>query len=221
MGSKLTNERGNWICMRSGKRFYPLSPDSNDVDMEDVAHSLSLKCRWGGHCSKFYSVAEHSLRVADVVVANFRRDHQSSWDQKRAEDETRLELFALLHDAHEAYLTDMPKPLKPCLDWKKYEEAVDRAIWLHLGLAWVPTLHSWQERIHRADMVLLNIEATTLFDPEKARVQEWNFSGFPPAPWEATAASLEDYSVDPRGRFLNRFNTLMADIRRIDERSSD
>jgi hypothetical protein len=82
----------------TGRRFSPLEPVEADVVVEDIAHALSNQCRFGGHCTIFYSVAQHSCVVADVVAA---------LDAGPAD-----QLWALLHDAAEAYLLDLPHPLK-------------------------------------------------------------------------------------------------------------
>lgn len=87
---------GNWMITASGKRYYPLDPRADEVDINDIAHSLAKQCRWGGHCPKFYSVAEHSVLVSTKVP----REHA---------------LTALLHDATEAYLVDVPRPIKQYL----------------------------------------------------------------------------------------------------------
>lgn len=76
-----------------GHRFYPLEPCIDDVDIEDIAHGLAYQCRFNGQTAAFYSVAQHSLLVAGIVPAELR-------------------LSALLHDAAEAYLGDIVKPLK-------------------------------------------------------------------------------------------------------------
>jgi len=77
----------------SGKKVNPFNMYEDDIDIKDIAHALSLICRYGGHCKKFYSVAEHSIRVAENV------------DQK-------YKLAALLHDAAEAYIGDNIRPVK-------------------------------------------------------------------------------------------------------------
>lgn len=101
---------GDWIQLRSGRRFYPLDPRPNEISIFDIAHSLSMKCRYGGHCSRFYSVAEHSVLVSENVPA----EHA---------------LWGLLHDAGEAYLADVPKPVKPSLPgWKQLEAEVMAAV---------------------------------------------------------------------------------------------
>lgn len=83
-----------WIRTYTGGRFYPLFPSSVDVDINDIAHSLATKCRYGGHCQTFYSVAQHS-----VLVSHHCGSHA---------------LAGLLHDADEAYspFGDIPRPIK-------------------------------------------------------------------------------------------------------------
>lgn len=211
-------DRGNWICTKSGTRFFPLDPRPEEVNFMDVAHALSLKCRWGGHCNHFYSVAQHCQRVADVAVVNFRKAHRGEWNRYKAQDERYVELFALLHDAHEAYLTDMPKPLKANLDWTKYEQKVDKAIFGKLGMAWLPSISYWESLVKRADSVLLRIEATELFDPQLAKIEQWGFSGVEPAPWEAAAAMVSKNLTEPHDpaseadRYLRRVNDLVSAI---------
>lgn len=82
----------------SGLRFNPFVPDPDQIVIEDIAQSLANQCRFGGHCRKFYSVAQHSCLLADLVA-------------KEGGDVT-MQLWALLHDAAEAYLVDLPHPLK-------------------------------------------------------------------------------------------------------------
>ncbi len=84
---------GHWITTFTGKKFHYLNPHPDEICIEDIAHALALTCRFGGHCREFYSVAEHSYRVSMIVDK---------------EDK----LAALLHDAHEAYLHDVPRPIK-------------------------------------------------------------------------------------------------------------
>jgi len=78
----------------TGKMFNVFEPDMNIICIEDIAHALSNMCRWGGHTRQFYSVAEHSIRVALEL------------------DSRQIQIAALLHDAAEAYLVDMPRPFK-------------------------------------------------------------------------------------------------------------
>jgi 5'-deoxynucleotidase YfbR-like HD superfamily hydrolase len=85
-----------YVSTYLGNRFYPLEPRIDRVAIEDIAHGLAYQCRFNGQTREFYSVAQHSLVVASLVPTDLR-------------------LAALLHDAAEAYLGDMVKPLKVLL----------------------------------------------------------------------------------------------------------
>lgn len=104
-------DRGDWIQTYVGIRFHPLDPRQQDICHEDIAHALSLLCRYNGHGSKFYSVAEHCSILAHHVWLNTRNK--------------RLAFAALMHDAAEAYIGDLPRPLKYMLP--QYQE-VERKI---------------------------------------------------------------------------------------------
>lgn len=90
----ITTERiGDWIQVFGGNQLFPLDCRVEEIDIEAIAHSLAMQCRFNGHTSKFYSVAEHCAHAHDLVPEVYR-------------------LEALLHDASEAYLCDLPRPLK-------------------------------------------------------------------------------------------------------------
>lgn len=108
--------RGDWMQTATGRQFWPMDPRPHEVSIEDIAHALSLLCRFGGHCLRFYSVAEHCVLLARAAPAQFK-------------------LWALLHDASEAYIVDVPRPLKPFLvNYAQAEAAVMRAIEFRFGL---------------------------------------------------------------------------------------
>lgn len=99
----------DWIQTYTGARFYPLEPDLDLIRIADIAHSLSMQCRYTGHTARFYSVAEHSLILA--------KEFHTGWHYR---------LVALLHDATEAYLSDIPRPLKYLPEFAFYRHAEDR-----------------------------------------------------------------------------------------------
>ncbi len=94
------------IQLRSGKRFSLLNPTPEDIEIEDIAHSLAHLCRFTGHSSGFYSVADHSLLVSAIVPPD-------------------IALAGLLHDAAEAYLGDISTPVKQVLDSPAFLAAED------------------------------------------------------------------------------------------------
>lgn len=112
----MNNERkGNWIQTYKGLKFYPLDPRTEDINIEDIAHALSLLTRFGGHCINFYCVAEHSVLIARKMI----KDNCSKQEA----------LAALFHDGSEAYLTDIVKPLKEHLpQYSTIEYNVQKAI---------------------------------------------------------------------------------------------
>lgn len=57
-----------WLTTTSGRKFYPNAPEKSEYTIEDIAHALSLICRFGGHSSRFYSVAEHSVYVSKLAM---------------------------------------------------------------------------------------------------------------------------------------------------------
>lgn len=91
-----------WIQTYTGRKFHPFEPRLEDIDIEDIAHSLSLQCRFSGHCKEFYSVAQHC-----VIAASNASPENALW--------------VLLHDAPEAYLTDIPRPLKRLPEFRFYK----------------------------------------------------------------------------------------------------
>lgn len=64
-----TERAGDWMQTFTGRQFWPMDPRPEDLDILDIAHALSLLCRFGGHCQRFYSVAEHSVHVSTLATA--------------------------------------------------------------------------------------------------------------------------------------------------------
>jgi hypothetical protein len=164
----------------TGKHVHPLSPSADEIDIEDVAHSLSQMCRFLGHTDGFYSIAQHSVLVSELVP---RQDA----------------LWGVLHDASEAFLCDLPAPIKRDPEMGFYRIAEDRlmrAICRKFGLR--PEMPA---SVMAADKVALATEfrdVTTMDDPD------WIVA-------ECGVAPLSDYAIFPwpaavaEDRFLRRF----------------
>lgn len=168
---------GSWIQTFTGRGVDPLDADVTDIVIEDIAHALSLQCRFGGHCERFYSVAEHCLLLSENVA------------QEHA-------LWALLHDASEAYLVDLPRPVKRAIgDYRAIEDALMRVICARFGL---PT--DMPAQVRDADLRILTDEAQQLMKT-------------PPRVWstEATPLDVTIVGFPPRvaeQMFLDRFEAL-------------
>lgn len=95
------NRRGDWMQTFSGGQFWPLDPRPSDIHLVDIANALARICRFGGHVTvPHYSVAQHSVLVVSIV------------DRQRSVTPSALRRAALLHDAAEAYVGDVIRPLK-------------------------------------------------------------------------------------------------------------
>lgn len=110
--------KGDWMITFTGRAFWPLDPRPEDIAIEDIAAALSKLCRFGGHTVKFYSVAEHLVHCASKAPAGFGK-------------------AALMHDASEAYLSDVIRPIKAHLtNYKDIETNLERVIAEKFGLPW-------------------------------------------------------------------------------------
>lgn len=125
----------NSIRTFTGIYFNVLEPTEAMINIEDIAHALSHLCRFNGHLPKFYSVGQHSYIVAGLCSPE-------------------RQLEALLHDASEAYLCDVPKPVKPLLtNYKEIEDKLMALIAKKFGFQW-----PLSEEVHAADQNMLQLE---------------------------------------------------------------
>lgn len=137
--------------LASGRLIDPLDLKVEDVVIEDIAHGLSLVCRFGGHCSRHYSVAEHSYLVARIAL------EQAGPVAAR---------FALNHDDHEAYTGDMIRPLKHRPEMQFFRDAQDLqqdVIERALGIADTPA--SVRKLVQEIDRTIVVDEHKVLFTP--------------------------------------------------------
>lgn len=150
-----------WMATYKGNRFDFNNMGKTVLDIEDIAHSLSLVCRFGGHCREFYSVAQHSVYVSQLC----KPDHK---------------LAGLLHDATEAYIGDMVTPLKRLVpDFQNYEGDLWRVLAKQFGLP-----REMPQDVRDADITMLAAEARDLLN---ADVSTWGLKAAPESikivPW--------------------------------------
>lgn len=168
-----------YISTYLGNRFYPQDPARSQIDIEDIAHGLAYTCRFNGQTRTFYSVAQHSLIVSDLVTEE-------------------LKLDALLHDASEAYLGDVVKPLKALLtEYKIIEKQTSDVIAQTFGL-----IGCCHPAIKQADLIAL---ATEKRDLMPYSVEPWHYlAHIEPLPQRLIPQSPND----AKKAFMQRFAEL-------------
>jgi hypothetical protein len=179
------DRHGDWFQTYTGKKFYPFDPRPEEICIEDIAHSLSMQCRFAGHCREHYSVAEHSVRGSAYL---------------RGE----LALHFLLHDAAEAYLVDLPRPLKRTGVFGWLYRRVERRLELVIAEAFaLPFPHS---------PVIKQVDARMLMTEKRDLLTD------PPAAWKESESMFPPFAdtIKPltpsfaEHCFLNRYNALTA-----------
>lgn len=143
---------------RSGLFLDLTDPSPAAITLEDIAWGLANTCRFGGHTSVFYSVAEHALLCRALIIEN---------------GHPHLAIDALHHDSHEAYIGDLPTPLKNLLgdEYKEITQKLDEAIAEGLGLAFGMFNHRW---VKETDELALRMEAYFL-KQSKGVGEHWGF----------------------------------------------
>jgi 5'-deoxynucleotidase YfbR-like HD superfamily hydrolase len=142
--------KDEYILTHSGKKFFYLNPKPEQICIEDIAFSLAKQCRYNGHCTGFYSVAEHCFWVSKMISQEYA-------------------LHGLLHDASEAYICDLPTPLKNLIPgYREIENNIQKVILNKFGLSDVDN-----PEVHVTDKRMLITEAMELLDP--TQVKEWKY----------------------------------------------
>lgn len=140
----LEKEKDLYIQTVKGRRFYMSHPS---FDIEEIAHATSMQCRYTGHTKDFYSVAEHCVMVSRLVA--------------ETQGAPGLAFEGLMHDAHEAYVSDIASPWKALIpDYRKMEERLEGQMRAHYGLP--PHI---SETVKLCDWIALFVEATDLLPP--------------------------------------------------------
>ena len=158
------------IMTHTKKMFDPLHPQEALIDIVDIAHALSMLCRANGHFKSFYSVGQHSINCAREAAARGYSD--------------RLQLACLLHDASEAYLSDVTRPVKAELPrYKEIEAPLQETIWNK----WLgePLTDGERKLVFQIDDAILAHEFLALMDtklveetPQIYSAPEFGFTGF-------------------------------------------
>ena len=165
---------GAWITTFTGKKFHFLNPQPEEISIVDIAHHLSMLCRFTGACKRFFSVAEHSIRVSWILP-------------------DKLQLVGLLHDAAEAYINDISRPVKYTHKLEETETIISKVIGGKYGVNLKDPL------IKEADNILIATEARDLM----ANMDSWSELPEPLpgiiTPWD---------SITAKWRFLNLFKSL-------------
>ena len=179
------SDEERWMQTFSGKVFPLETFDPRAIDIGDIAHALGMLCRFNGQCQKFYSVAEHSVHVSHEIAPD-------------------LALLGLMHDAAEAYLGDVPTPLKKSLP--AFCEAEDKLMLViadEFDFHWPAKKSVEMVELKRADMQLLADEKFVVMGPE-------------PKPWRGLPAAKNPDRIECWGpeeakrKFLEQFHGLRS-----------
>lgn len=176
-------ELAPYIETYTGRNFYFLEPTAEQIDIRDIAHALASTCRYNGHCNKFYSVAEHSVFVSYLATDA---------------------LTGLLHDSAEAYICDIPSPIKRYLgEYRQMEDRIMAVIAAKFGFD-----YPFSEDIKDCDAVQLKTEAKYLL---RSRGDPWAYMyttkrahGIRPECWSSEVAEQ---------RFLDRYEEVKKNVR--------
>ena len=192
----------SWIQTFTGRKFDVLNPRAEDVCWLDIAHSLAHQCRFNGHTKQFYSVAHHSVLASQHVPERFA-------------------LRALLHDAAEAYIGDMPKPVKEQFpEFSIMEDQIMAAV--HEAADLVPMRMLPFEEASEIDLWVSGIDNRLLMTERDQLMAE------PPEPWFLDHPDLRPEPVpveiccEPdfeiyKGKFLRRLVELGVEVQMTDD----
>lgn len=193
----------DWIMTASGRPFWPLEPRVEDVSIEDIAHHLSHLCRFTGAVRMFYSVAQHSVLVSRMLAPAIDVGMANRHELAR---HRQVGLFGLLHDASEAYLMDIPRPLKRAAAFAPYRDAEARlqhVIYQKFGL----DLREEPSELKQVDRRMLRTEQRDLMPPPDHGEDRTDVEPF-------SSIALDSLGVwaPPRARmhFLERYVSLMT-----------
>ncbi len=193
---KTESRFGGWVETYTGKIIYPLDPREDEIDIVDIAHALSHICRFTGHTDIFYSVGAHSY-ICELVA------HNEGYN-------SRIQMLCLLHDASEAYLADVAKPIKEFFaDYVLYEKKL-------MGMILRKYIGDYTEEelgiAKDIDYRVLKNEARLFMKSSGTIWNDYNPSDFNQKIIE-TINSVKDLETeDIRSNFIGRFNFLVGEV---------
>lgn len=176
------------IFITHGNRLINFAnPQNSDIHIDDIIHHLSMIPRFGGKLDMHYSVLDHSVYVGMIAKTFMNVDDETGF-------------AALMHDAQEAYLGDLPTPLKNLLpDYKKIETAFELAIQEKFKIRITPKI---KELVKAADLLALKAEKQALFTTPSEYKEHWaflnNYSDVPIPP--------NKWCKDSKTQFKDAFN---------------
>lgn len=183
---------GGYTRMYTGRQFYPLDPRTSDFDIQDIATGLSREPRWNGQTDETYSVAEHCVLVSRLVPVEYQ-------------------LVALLHDASEAYMKDLPGPIKhltALAAYREIESSVQNVIYKAFGVSPMPE-EDYRRIIKTVDNRVLVTEARDLFSPP--RFLGGKYEDIKPFPFTITPTG----EIHARKMFMRAFREITEGLPRI------
>lgn len=164
-----------WIATYTGRWIQPLEPNPDAIDINDIAHSLAMQCRFTGHTRKFYSTAQHCILVSEIVPEEFA-------------------LWGLLHDASEAYVSDVARPVKHANAefgevYRAVEDKLLEAVATRFNLVWPEPAE-----VKVADKMMLRAEQRDLMPNDPIPGEVWEGEVIPWGPVKAERKYLERYA---------------------------
>jgi 5'-deoxynucleotidase YfbR-like HD superfamily hydrolase len=175
-----------YIATVTGKKFFLLSPKLEDIDIQDIAHALAMQCRWTGHTKFHYSIAQHSY------YCSFLGPESEAFDR-------------LMHDASEAYIGDLNRPLKHYTEagiaYRRQEAVIQRAIAERFGFSIIEPIS-----VKIADNMMLYAEKNQIMN---IRFEASDYQGGTKIDTTAADVIIERWSPEQaKQMFLNRFEEL-------------
>ncbi len=183
-----------WIQTYSGVKFDPNNCNSADIKLADINHALAMVCRFRGHCSSFYSVAQHSCIVADIC---------QTIGGEYAQEAARWGLF---HDAAEAYYGDIPTPFKTEADKLRERDLLDSvAVAIGLPSPYTKEYARAMRIVKRADEIAMATEKRDLMIDD---IHWPRLDGVVPLDWSIIALLPQNAKV----HFADKYTELFGEV---------